>query len=273
MFPRDICRVPRTPRGKREAGENPARSRHCDGRCTSDRHRVNPGRRTRTGCAARRRTQHPQPGNLPGSHAPDAASDRRAGWPFRAPAPRSRAGAHSIGANDAVIDHLTALLLFGAASTASDLGVRDTTASPPDSGAVATASLIAPHASPTAPTPVMVLPETRVDADLERARRRAPTAFVTVLGTRPDLHALSSLDEALVVAAGVHVTQYGGMGAFSTMSVRGMPPGHVTVLLDGVPLTSAAHGIVDLAGIPATAVDAIEVYRGAAPVSLGTPTP
>jgi iron complex outermembrane receptor protein len=172
-----------------------------------------------------------------------------------------------------VIDHLTALLLFGAATAASDLGVRDTTASPPDSGAVATASLIAPHASPTAPTPVMVLPETRVDADLERARRRAPTAFVTVLGTRPDLHALSSLDEALVEAAGVRVTQYGGMGAFSTMSVRGMPPGHVTVLLDGVPLTSAAHGIVDLAGIPVTAVAAVEVYRGAAPVSLGTPTP
>ena len=175
-----------------------------------------------------------------------------------------------------MIDHLTALLLFGAATTASDLGVRDTTASPPDSGAIVVGSFIAPHAvsrTTMAPVPVVVLPETRVDAELERARRRAPTAFVTVLSARRDLRALSSIDEVLVEAAGVRVTQYGGMGAFSTMSLRGAPPGHVTVLMDGVPLTSAAHGVVDLARLPVTAVEAVEVYRGAAPVSLATPTP
>ena len=177
-----------------------------------------------------------------------------------------------------MIDHLTAflLLLFGAASAAPEPGVRDTTASPPDSEAVAAGSSIPPYAvsrTPTLPAPVVVLPETRVDAELERARRRAPTAFVTVIPARRDLRALSSIDEVLAEAAGVRVTQYGGMGAFSTMSLRGAPPGHVTVLLDGVPLTSAAHGVVDLARLPITAIDAVEVYRGAAPVSLGTPTP
>src|SRR5213075_309150 len=144
------------------------------------------------------------------------------------------------------------------------------------SGTVAGALDHATHAvsrTPPLPAPVVVLPETRVDADLERVRRRAPTAFVTVLGARRDLRAMSSIEEALVEAAGVRVTQYGGMGAFSTMSLRGAPPGHVTILLDGVPLTSAAHGVVDLARLPVTAVEAVEVYRGAAPVSLATPTP
>ena len=173
-----------------------------------------------------------------------------------------------------MIEYLTALLLCGSAlGPTPGVGAppADTTGSLPDTGAVVAGAFLAPHAAP--PVPVVMMPRVDVDAARARAQRRAPTAFVTMLGTRPDLHALSSLDEALVEAAGVRVTQYGGMGAFSTMSVRGMPPGHVTVLLDGVPLTSAAHGIVDLAGIPVTAVDAIEVYRGAAPVSLGTPTP
>ena len=178
-----------------------------------------------------------------------------------------------------MIEYLTALLICGAASAATvhatpDPGVRDTTGSPGDSATVAGAVELVPHATPPpGPEPVVVLPETRVDAALERARRRAPTAFVTVLGAGRDRRALSSIGDALVEAAGVRVTQYGGMGAFSTMSIRGAPPGHVTVLLDGVPLTSAAHGVVDLARLPATAVEAVEVYRGSAPVALAAPTP
>ena len=173
-----------------------------------------------------------------------------------------------------MIEYLTVLFLLGSASPAPEICVRDSTGSLPDSGAVARA--LGPQGeSPVAapPVPVVVLPETRVDAALARAQRRAPTAFVTVLDTRRDLHAMASIDEALVEAAGVRVTQYGGMGAFSTMSLRGAPPGHVTVFLDGVPLTSAAHGVVDLAQLPTTAIEAVEVYRGAAPVSLGVPTP
>ena len=179
-------------------------------------------------------------------------------------------------ANDAVIDYLTALFLFGAAATSPQVCVRDTSASLPDSGAVAGANDTLPHAvsrTPTPPAPVVVLPPVSVEATLERARRRAPTAFVTVLDAGRDTRAIASLDEMLMEAAGVRVTQYGGMGAFSTMSLRGAPPGHVTVLMDGVPITSAAHGIVDLSSLPATAVEAVEVYRGPAPVSLATPTP
>jgi iron complex outermembrane receptor protein len=176
---------------------------------------------------------------------------------------------------------LTALVVIGSAhgptprvETSPVAAARDSAGSVPDSGAVAGALGREAESRPPPPRiPVVVLPETRVDAALARAQRNAPTAFVTVLGLRPDLRAMSSIDEALVEAAGVRVTQYGGMGAFSTMSLRGAPPGHVTVLLDGVPLTSAAHGVVDLASLPVTAVEAVEVYRGAAPVSLATPTP
>jgi iron complex outermembrane receptor protein len=177
---------------------------------------------------------------------------------------------------DAVIGYLTALLLIGAVPAAPTMCVRDTTASLPDSGAVAGENDTLPHAvsrTLSTPAPVVIVPTVHVDAALERARRRAPTAFVTTFDAGRGTRALSSIDDALIEAAGVRVTQYGGMGAFSTMSLRGAPPGHVTVLLDGVPLASAAHGVTDLSSLPATAVSTIEVYRGAAPVSLAMPTP
>jgi len=110
----------------------------------------------------------------------------------------------------------------------------------------------------------VVLPEVRVERErvLRDAQRRAPTAFVTELATGQSNRALESLSDVLAQAAGVHIEQYGGLGAFSTVSLRGAPPGQVSVYLDGAPLTSAAHGVVNLADVPATAIDHVEIYRG-----------
>lgn len=122
---------------------------------------------------------------------------------------------------------------------------------------------------------VYLLPEVRVEREraLSEARRRLPTAFVTELPAARSQHALETVSEVLARAAGVHVQQYGGLGSFSTVSLRGAPPGQVSVFLDGAPLTSAAHGVVNLADLPATAVERVEVYRGLAPLGLGVATP
>jgi outer membrane cobalamin receptor len=137
--------------------------------------------------------------------------------------------------------------------------------------ATSTDSIVAPPPG-TARDTVVVLPEVRVErARLAEARRRAPTAFVTEVHTGESGRALETLTELLSEIAGVHLQQYGGLGAFSTMSLRGAPPGHVAIYLDGVPLTSAAHGVVSLGDLPATAIERIEVYRGSAPLALGVP--
>ncbi|MBI3539507.1 MAG: TonB-dependent receptor [Candidatus Eisenbacteria bacterium] len=122
---------------------------------------------------------------------------------------------------------------------------------------------------------VLMLPEVRVERERATldARRRLPTAFVSELAPGTAGRAFESLSEVLGEAAGVHVTQYGGLGAFSTISLRGAPPGQVMVFLDGAPLTSAAHGIVDLTDLPVAAVERVEVYRGLAPLDLGAATP
>ncbi|HTK30910.1 MAG TPA: TonB-dependent receptor [Candidatus Saccharimonadaceae bacterium] len=125
------------------------------------------------------------------------------------------------------------------------------------------------------PRPVLTLPEVRVDRERERseARRLLPTASLTELPVGVSNRATESLSEVLAGAAGVHIEQYGGLGAFSTVSLRGAPPGQVTVFLDGAPLTSAAHGAVNLADLPVGALERVEVYRGLAPLGLGVATP
>jgi iron complex outermembrane receptor protein len=122
---------------------------------------------------------------------------------------------------------------------------------------------------------VVVLPEVRVDRArvASEARRRLPTASVSELATGASGRAFETLAEVLSEAAGVRVQQYGGLGAFSTVSLRGAPAGQVAVFLDGYPLTSAAHGVVSLGDLPTTAIERIEVYRGLSPLGLGAAAP
>jgi iron complex outermembrane receptor protein len=122
---------------------------------------------------------------------------------------------------------------------------------------------------------VTVLPGLRVERErvLSDARRRLPTAFVTDLRANASARAMESVSELLSQAVGVHVAQYGGLGSFSTVSLRGAAPGQVSIFLDGVPLTSAAHGVVSLGDLPATAIERVEVFRGLGPLGLGVATP
>ena len=122
-----------------------------------------------------------------------------------------------------------------------------------------------------------VIPIPGIGVERERplsgARRKLPTGFVSDLEAGAGLRAIESLSELLGEAAGVHVDQYGGLGSFSTVSLRGAAAGQVTVYLDGAPLTSAAHGVVSLSDLPITAVERVELYRGLAPLGLGVATP
>jgi iron complex outermembrane receptor protein len=140
--------------------------------------------------------------------------------------------------------------------------------------------LLAASAADTVSVPVradsvIVLPVVRVDRPriASDARRRLPTASVSELATGNSGRAFETLAEVLGEAVGVRVQQYGGLGAFSTVSLRGAPPGQVTIFLDGSPLTSAAHGVVSLSDLPATAIERIEVYRGLSPLGFGAASP
>ncbi|TMA70021.1 MAG: TonB-dependent receptor [Deltaproteobacteria bacterium] len=100
-----------------------------------------------------------------------------------------------------------------------------------------------------------------------------PTAFATVIETAAAPTEVKTLTEALADAVGVQVRRFGGLGDFSTVSIRGSSAGQVQVYLDGVPLSRAENEVVNLADLPLDAVDHVEVYRGATPLAFAQSGP
>jgi outer membrane cobalamin receptor len=82
---------------------------------------------------------------------------------------------------------------------------------------------------------------------------------------------LRTAADLLAGGVGVHVRQFGGLGAFSAVSIRGSAAAQVAFYLDGVPLNQAQYGVVNAADLPIEALGAIDVYRGAAPLAFDSP--
>ncbi len=97
----------------------------------------------------------------------------------------------------------------------------------------------------------------------------APTTFATII--RPEEHEgrVTGLAELLDESVGVRVRSFGGLHSYATVSIRGSTAEQVMVFVDGVPLNSPIGGAVNLADVPLAGVEAIEIYRGFAPASLG----
>ena len=62
----------------------------------------------------------------------------------------------------------------------------------------------------------------------------------------------------------------GGLGQFSTVSIRGSSAEQVLVLLDGVRLNTGGGGSVDFSTIPLDSIERIEVIRGGGTTLYGS---
>src|SRR5262249_427155 len=74
-------------------------------------------------------------------------------------------------------------------------------------------------------------------------------------------------------SVGVQVRRFGGLGDFSTVSIRGSAAGQVQIYLDGVPLSRAENEVVNLNDLPLDAIDHVEVYRGTTPLGFAQSGP
>jgi iron complex outermembrane receptor protein len=103
--------------------------------------------------------------------------------------------------------------------------------------------------------------------------RRLPSADATAAASVVDARRFAgeqkTVAELVATAPGVAVNGYGGLGQLTTVSIRGSSPDEVKVLLDGLPLNTAAGGGVDLSRIPRAWIDRIQIVRGAAGTSYG----
>ncbi len=87
---------------------------------------------------------------------------------------------------------------------------------------------------------------------------------------RPEFEGkIESLADVLKTQTGVQIRQFGGVGSYSTVSIRGSESQQVMVFLDGVLLNTAAGGGVDLSTISLSDVESIQVFKGITPVNFG----
>ena len=76
------------------------------------------------------------------------------------------------------------------------------------------------------------------------------------------------LGSVLTSVSGIDVLRTGGLGAYSTLSIRGSSASQVQVYLDGLPLNTAGSAAVDIGKIPLQNLRRITVYKSAAPLEL-----
>ena len=115
---------------------------------------------------------------------------------------------------------------------------------------------LSPKAYPLGDIPVIADPMGPGDI------HRSP-AYATVITRESFEGRETTLPDVLAEATGVQVKRLGGLGAFSTLSLRGSSADQVEVYLDGILLNAAFGGGVDLGNLPLAHVGQIEVYRGA----------
>ena len=79
-----------------------------------------------------------------------------------------------------------------------------------------------------------------------------------------ELHRLNSLNvaDALRFFAGVQLKDYGGVGGIKTVNIRSMGTNHVGVFYDGIQLSNAQNGQVDLGMFSLDNMQTISLYNG-----------
>jgi outer membrane cobalamin receptor len=103
-----------------------------------------------------------------------------------------------------------------------------------------------------------------------RATRDTQAVNATVFDRRAiEASGRRDLTELLQTTPGVVITQSGGSGAASHVSIRGSGANEVLVLLDGVPLNSVLSGEADLSTISLETIERVTVRTGAQSARYG----
>lgn len=125
--------------------------------------------------------------------------------------------------------------------------------------------------TPDSATPPLQMAPVKVSGQRLGAEQviRETSAFATSIDTSDATAKVDSVADVLNASVGVQVRRFGGLGAFSTVSLRGSTPSQVEVFLDNVLLNRANAGLVDLGNLPLDNVERIDIYRGFAPLQLG----
>lgn len=114
-------------------------------------------------------------------------------------------------------------------------------------------------------------------SDEQRVQRRSITdidlasftGFAHLIDRSEFDHRFADFSDLLDTLPGIQVSQSGGTGTFSSVSVRGSSGKQVNIFLDGLLLNSPNSGSASVSRIPSVLIERVEAYPDFTPVQLG----
>jgi vitamin B12 transporter len=118
---------------------------------------------------------------------------------------------------------------------------------------------------------VVELPPAVVEIEGQQAEAALGTGTASVIEVASAPGNVKSVADVVAQAPGVNLRRTGTVGSYSMLSIRGLGPENVAVVLDDLPLSAATLGPIDLNQLPAAGIERLEVYRGSGPVRFASP--
>jgi vitamin B12 transporter len=135
---------------------------------------------------------------------------------------------------------------------------------------LAAATAVAAPAPAPSPSPLSeigrISTSDRHDEPIANTTRTTFVVTQAQIQTRGD----KTIADALEDVPGVEIYRYGAFGAQANIFVRGASSTNVLILLDGVPVTPASDGQIDLGTLSTAGVRSIEVVEGAGSTLYGS---
>lgn len=94
------------------------------------------------------------------------------------------------------------------------------------------------------------------------------STFVQIIDVSKKRDSQLDLGEIIENNSGVKIRRLGGLGSYSSVSIRGKSSDQVMVYVDGMLVNNASGGSVDLSQIPLNQVARIEIYKDIIPVEF-----
>ena len=108
----------------------------------------------------------------------------------------------------------------------------------------------------------LLLPETQVEAVKPVKGLKATSPLYEINRAIINKSGIVDLADALHRLPGVNLRDYGGAGGLKTVSVRGMGAPHTTVCYDGLPVSDAQNGAIDLSRFSLDNVNTLTLVVG-----------
>lgn len=109
------------------------------------------------------------------------------------------------------------------------------------------------------------------DPAQSRSVKNDPSGFTETISVDSFKGRYTNLTDILERESGVRIRKFGGLGSYSTLSIRGSNANQVRIYIDGVPLNNTQGGEVNLSDLSFDNLEKIEIYKsGSSPGFSGS---